>query len=92
MFAVLTSLPGVKEARLGTIQRDGVSLPFLEYRAEERSKWVQPTRFVVDGSPGEYMFFQAMLPGAAPIDSHVTHAILKAWKRKCGVLATVLYQ
>jgi hypothetical protein len=31
-----------------------------------------------------------MLPGAAPIDLHVTDGVLNEWKARCGVLGFVL--
>jgi hypothetical protein len=91
MLKVLKSAPGVSEPRMGYFQRQGKSYPFLEYRAAERTSWIEPTRFeaMEQLQYGHYGFL-ANLPGIAPLDMHVTDAVMKDWEAQCGVLGFIL--
>ena len=97
MLAILKATPGVSGARLGVSTRGGWTHPFLEYRADEKTRWVQPTRFDLqkraDRNLGKYWFL-AILPGLTAVgedlDFHVTDAVVKAWKDQSGVQASIL--
>ena len=88
MFKVLQSVPGVTKPRLGWVRHDGIVLPFLEYEASEMSRWTGPTRFTIHSSPEDGMFFEAVLPGVGPLDTHVTDAVIREWRARCFVQAT----
>lgn len=92
MLSVLKATPGVSEPRLGYVTRDGRIQPFLEYRAAEKSSWVEPTRFDAQRANTGHLSFMAMLPGLGQIDYHVTAAVVQGWKTKCGVEAFVLFE
>ena len=92
MFQVLKVVPGVSDANVGTFTYAGATWPYLEYRAAERSRWEQPTRFAVHQAPDGKMrypdggiVFMGMLPGAMPIDLHVTDVVVQKWKTQCKV-------
>ena len=89
MLDVIKSVPGVSEPRLGNTTSHGVSHPYLEYRAAEGSHWIQPTRFYAQQSNKSH-YWQAMLPGMAEIDVHVTNDVVRKWNTQCGVKAYVL--
>jgi hypothetical protein len=91
MLRVLKLVPGVTEPRLGEITSNGLTLPFLEYRAAEKSSWVEPTRFSIQVSEDGSMWYMAMLPGIGPgpIDMHVTSMVLQKWNEECHVTAAV---
>jgi hypothetical protein len=90
MLDVLKSVPGISEPRLGNTTSDGVSHPYLECRAAEGSRWIQPTRFYVQQSNNSH-YWQAMLPGMMEIDVHATNDVVRKWKTQCGVKAYVLF-
>ena len=90
MLKVLETVPGVSEPRLGKATNGDVAHPFLEYRAAEGSRWVQPTRFTFQESSEGHGYFMATLPGIGPIDTHVTDIIVKKWETTCGARALVL--
>ena len=93
MLEVLKTVPGVSEPKLGYVTREGWTHPFLEYRAAERTSWVQPTRFEARRS-ARGMWFQAVLPGVVSpglgLDIHVTDAVMKKWKTQCHIDAIVI--
>jgi hypothetical protein len=97
MLDVLKTVPGVSDARLGISQSEGWTHPFLEYRAEEKARWVQPTRFDVQkpkGADNGHYTFIALLPGLVTegeeVDAHVTREVVVRWREKCGVSAITL--
>ena len=96
MLKVLKVTPGVSEPKLGEATSSGTMAPFLEYRAAEATRWVQPTRFTFQQSSKGVIWFQTMLPGAMPSgshpDLHVTDVVVKKWQLQCGVLASVLLE
>ena len=61
MLKVLKTVPGVSKARQGEFTKAGVTTPFLEYRAEEKARWVQPTRFYFDKSNRAFIFKNRIL-------------------------------
>jgi hypothetical protein len=92
MLKVLKAVPGVTDPKLGTFSFAGSTWPYLEYRAAEGSSWVQPTRFAVHQAPDGNMrypdggvVFMGMLPGAMPIDLHVTDVVVEKWRAQCKV-------
>jgi hypothetical protein len=97
MLNVLKSMPGVSEPTLRYVTSDGYTYPVLEYRADEKARWVQPTRFVaLKPYHGKYQF-QAMLPGAIDPDighpdAPVTGAIIERWKERCRADAIILFE
>lgn len=90
MFEVLQTVPGVTEPRLGYVTADGGTLPFLEYRAAEKSSWVEPTRFDARKTDDGDYWFLAYLPGIGEIDSHITETIMEKWKAQCDVDANAI--
>jgi hypothetical protein len=93
MLSVLKATPGVRDPNLGISSYDGWTHPFLEYRADEKSHWVQPTRFYAqkphDPDRGPYPFV-GVLPGIGTLDLHVTNSVIKSWEAECGVHAIAL--
>jgi len=89
MLKVLKATPGVSEPRLGSTTSRGVTYVFIEYRAAEASSWKEPTRFVLQPSGANDIWFLGLLPGMMPVDLHVTEVIVKKWKTQCGVEAVV---
>src|SRR5690242_746932 len=97
MLRVLRTTAGVSHATMGVATTGGWTHPYLEYRASEKTHWIEPTRFDadkpmnVDSGPYE---FTAMLPGVVPtgeqLDFHVTDRITDAWQKKCGVHGVIL--
>jgi hypothetical protein len=90
MLKVLKTVPGVSEPRLGNVTTGGWTHPFLEYRAAEESRWIQPTRFDVQKRDDGHILFMAMLPGMSALDTHVTNVVVQEWKVQCGVAAIVI--
>lgn len=94
MLKALKTIPGVSQEVLGEAKSHGTTRPFIEYRAEEETRWEQPTRFTLQPSNGSRFWFMAMLPGlVAPgsdLDLHITNVVVKKWKTQCGVEADVL--
>jgi hypothetical protein len=90
MLKVLKAVPGVSDPRLGSVTSEGWTHPFLEYRAAEETRWIEPTRFdVLKAGQGPYSF-TAVLPGIGNgIDIHVTKIVMQRWKDLCGVDAMV---
>jgi hypothetical protein len=95
MYEVLKTTPGVSEPKLGYVTSEGWTHPFLEYRAEETNRWVQPTRFEAQKADHGKFWFLATLPGLIDprighLDIHVTEAVVQKWKAQCNVDANVL--
>jgi hypothetical protein len=90
MLKVLKTVPGVSEPRLGNATTGGWTHPFLEYRAAEESRWIQPTRFDVQKPDDGHILFMGTLPGVGPLDTHVTDVVVQQWKLQCGVAAIVI--
>lgn len=89
MLGVLKRVPGVTEPRLGEITANGITLPFLEYRAAEKSSWVEPTRFYIQVSEDGSMWYTTILPGIGTLDTHVTDKVVRKWRKECHVTASV---
>ena len=95
MLPVLKTTPGVHNAKLGVSTCQGWSHPYLEYEPEEKSRWVEPTRFEAHRSSaqGPYWFL-AMVPGITTpgkaLDYHVSQEVVRRWKAQCRVDATLL--
>jgi hypothetical protein len=90
MYEVLKTMPGVSEPKLGYVTSKGWTHPFLEYRAEEATRWVQPTRFESTRDDHDHYSFLAILPGLIDprighLDLHVTKAVMEKWKTQCHV-------
>ena len=96
MLKVLKATPGVSGPRLGKVDHSGATVPFIEYRATETTRWVQPTRFTFIGTNKGIVLFQTILPGVMPVgsqpDLHVTDAVTKRWQLQCDVHASVLLE
>jgi hypothetical protein len=89
MYKVLLKVPGISEAKLGYVTRNGWTTPFLEYRAEEKSSWVGPTHFEAQKVRDTYVF-EGLLPGVGDLDTHVTEVVVKRWSKQCQVVAMVV--
>ncbi len=94
MYKVLKTMPGVSEPKIGYVTREGWTHPFLEYRAEETNRWVQPTHFEARADNEKY-WFEALVPGiidprVGHIDIHVTDAVVERWKTQCRVEVIVI--
>lgn len=96
MLKVLKATPGVSELKIGHAIVSGATVPFVEYRAAEATRWVQPTRFTFIEANKGVVSFQTMLPGVVAIgshpDLHVTDVVAKKWQLQCGVHASVLLE
>jgi hypothetical protein len=90
MFAVLKTMPGVSEPRMGIATNNGWTHSFLEYRAAERSSEEQPIRFDAKKSDHDGYWFLAVRSGMGEVDLHVTEVVIAKWKTQCGVDASVL--
>jgi hypothetical protein len=93
MLKVLKSVHGDRDPSVG----GGVATPYVEYRAAENARWEDaPTRFVLQQSSKDAIFFQAMLPGMTTVgsmpDTHVTNIVIKKWKTQCRVQAVILFE
>ena len=95
MYEVLKTMPGVTEPKLGYVTSNGWTHPFLEYRADEATHWVQPTRF--EGRKGDHdqYSFVGILPGVIDprighLDLHVTEAVTAKWNAQCHANAYVI--
>jgi len=95
MLGVLQTTQGVTDAKIFSDQ----SRFCLQYRAAEKSRWIEPTEFCLQGSrnatQGPYDFW-AIFPGVTPPgedpDIHVSEAIMQKWNAQCGVRATGLFE
>jgi len=95
MLGILKTMPGVTDPKLDDA-RDGFC---LEYQPDEKSRWVQPTRFCLQASrnaahrPYEFM---AIFPGVVPVggepDIHISQSIMQKWNAQCGVHAMGLFE
>jgi len=96
MLKALEAIPGVSEPRLGNAESSGASIPFIEYRAAEATRWMQPTRFTFQGASKGVIWFETVLPGVMPVgsepDLHVTDVVTERWQLQCGVHASVLLE
>lgn len=94
MLRVLKTVPGVSNPRMHIVTTGDVTQSFIEYRATEATRWVQPTRFILHKTSDGGIWFLATLPGILPpggsLDLHVTDAVMKKWKAQCGVDANVI--
>jgi hypothetical protein len=79
---------------LGYASDDGWTHPYLEYRAAEESRWVQPTHFEAKKGNGGAYLFMAILPGVVAPESHpdihVTDSVVRKWKTQCKIDAVVV--
>jgi hypothetical protein len=95
MYEVLKAMPGVSDPKLGYVTSNGWTHPFLEYRADEATQWVQPTRFEAQrNEKGQYSFL-GILPGQidprlGALDLHVTNAVTTKWNTQCHANAFVI--
>jgi hypothetical protein len=91
MYKVLRKTPGITEAKLGYVTRNGWTTPFLEYRADEGASRDIPIRFDAMKSDNGGYWFLAYRSGLGGLpDLHVTDAVMKIWKTQCRVDANVL--
>lgn len=95
MYKVLKSTPGVSEPRVGSVTREGSSLPFLEYRAAETNSWVQPTHFEATRLRHDDYLFKGIVPGVIDprvgyFDIHVTDEVVKRWETECQAVVLVI--
>lgn len=91
MFKVLKAIPEVSEPKLGVTTSDGWSHPFLEYRAAEALSGSAPIRFDAQRTNRGGYWFLAVKSGLGAPEFHVTDAIMKKWKTRCGADANVLF-
>jgi hypothetical protein len=94
MLRVLKTTPGVTDAKIDNHQKWFC----IQYQADEKSRWVEPTRFCLNGpraiASGPYEF-TGMFPGLAGpegIDTHISNDVTDAWKERCGIHASMLFE
>jgi hypothetical protein len=95
MYEVLKTIPGVTEPKLGYVTSNGWTHPFLEYRADEATHWVQPTRFEARRGDHDQYSFLGILPGQIDphighLDLHVTEVVTAKWNTQCHANAYVI--
>ena len=88
MLKALKTVPGVRHAKQGEFTKNGITSPFLEYRANEKSRWIEPTRFYFDRSNDAFI---GDFPGIGPIDTHITDVAVDRWEKACGIKAIVVF-
>ena len=92
MYQILKTAPDVTAPKLSNVTSDGWTHPILEYYSNEKSHWIQPTRFEAQPGVGDRYTFLALLPGTpgTNLDFHVTVGIVEKWKAQCNVDITMI--
>jgi hypothetical protein len=93
MLRVLNATPGVTDTKIINDQDKFC----LQYRANEKARWVEPTEFCLtsprDAVDGPYDFW-ATLPGVHAVgeelDVHISRAVMDKWNALCGVRASAI--
>ena len=93
MLKVLKAVHGVRDPKVG----NGIVAPYVEYKAAENARWGDsPTRFVLQPAKKGTISFQGILPGMTTVgsfpDTHITDIVIKKWKARCRVQATILFE
>ena len=85
MSRVLMTTPGVAEPKLGYDGGTERSRPFLEFRADDGSRWTGiTTRFTFEALKNGRFVFLVQFVGQPTLDGHLGGAIFKRWSDLCG--------
>jgi hypothetical protein len=95
VFGILKTTPGVTGPKIDNAKDEFC----LEYQPDEKSRWVQPTRFCLQGARnvdhGRYEFM-ALFPGLHAVgeepDIHVSRSVMQKWNAQCGVRVNGLFE